>query len=152
MTKLIPEDVRAQIDIPESDWTSSATEIVWPCERRHVAKFLTSSMRYKSSGAFKFELSRGGFQSAVFVFALNLWSQIALIPMPIFLLFIVLGAANDHNPGLRRTEFEIGWGAGVVMLFFLVVCVQRLLYWRRVYGKQFSRKAEAYISGQASGS
>lgn len=148
MTKLIPEDLRAQIDIPESDWASGADMIVWPCERRHVGKFFTNSMRCKRSGAFKYELNRGGFQSAVFVFALNLWSQLALIPMPIFLLFILLGATNGHNPGLRRMDFEIGWGAGALMLFFVVVCVQRLLHGRRLYGKQFARKAEAYVSGQ----
>jgi hypothetical protein len=62
--------------------------------------------------------------------------------MPVFLLFIVLGATNDRNPGLRRMDFAIGWGAGAFMLFFVALCVQRLLHGRHVYGKQFALKAE----------
>lgn len=148
MTRRIPEDVRALIDVPESEWSMRASGLVWSLERRHVRKFFTGAMRCKSVRAFNYELSRGGFQSAVFVFAFNFWSQLSLLFAPIFLVLLTLGAGSGHSPGTQRSEFAIGWVAGVAMAILLGIGALRLMHGRRVYGRQFERRASVLASEQ----
>lgn len=148
MTRRIPDDVRKLLDIPEDEWSSWATTLVWPIERHHVQRYFTDAMRCKSVRAFNYELSRGGFRSAVFIFAFNYWTRWALIFTPTFLVFGVLAASSSDHPGRQASQFAIQWVSGALILLLIGLGTLRLLHGRRRYGSLFVHQVTNFIDDQ----